>query len=221
MRINDYKIALKWQAAEAGGGDIALHLSGKECEHIIIMDIMGHGAQAKFFSHSFAGYLHGFLSAQSSVQEPAEILTALSHFLNTDKIGEKTILTAQIITVLGDGSLKIASAGHPAPLLCDKNGVKKLKVEGAMPGLTADTIYKSIILNLKADQRLILYTDGLMEVGDNSDAMESHNKTILNHINSTRHVSINEGAEKICNIFLQQTSGVANDDALLVILQRD
>ena len=220
-QIGDYHFVLEWQAAEAGGGDIALHLKGDECDHVIVMDIMGHGEQAKFFSHSFAGYLNGFLSAQSSVADPAEILTALSHFLFTDRIGEKTILTAQIVTILKDGSLKIASAGHPPPLLCDGDDVYELAIEGSMPGLMSDTAYESAILQLEPQQRLALYTDGLFEVGDNAEAMSKHKEVIIDHIKSMRSVCIPEGSESIWNAFLEQTAGKAEDDALLIMIQRD
>ncbi len=219
--IESHEIILKWQAAEAGGGDIALHLPGNECDHIVVMDIMGHGAQAKFFLHSFAGYLHGFLSAQSSVNDPAKILMALSHFMHTDKIGEKTILTAQIVTIFKEGLLKIASAGHPAPLLCDGEDIRELEIEGAMPGLASDSVYESISLSMEPQQRLILYTDGLMEVGKNAKAMKMHTENMLSVIKSTRSVSINDCAEKIWHEFLEKTAVSLQDDALFVVIQRD
>lgn len=220
-KIDCYQISLKWQAAEAGGGDIALHLSGHECDHIIVMDIMGHGAQAKFFSHSFAGYLHGFLSAQSNVQDPADILTALSHFLHTDKIGEKTILTAQILTTSKDGTIKIASAGHPAPLLCNGENVREIEIEGAMPGLCPDTIYESVSLSLEPKQRLIMYTDGLMEVGKNAEAMETHESNMRETIKLTWPLSIAESTAQTWNVFLEKTAASLNDDAILIMIQRD
>lgn len=220
-KIDCYQISLKWQAAEAGGGDIALHLQGNECDHIIVMDIMGHGAQAKFFSHSFAGYLHGFFSAQSNVQDPADILTALSHFLHTDKIGEKTILTAQILTTLRNGTIKIASAGHPAPLLCDGENVHEVNIEGAMPGLCPNTIYESVSLSLESGQRLIMYTDGLMEVGKNAEAMEAHESNIRETIKSTWPLSTAESTAQTWNVFLEKTAVSLNDDAILIIIQRD
>lgn len=220
-KIGCYKISLKWQAAEAGGGDIALHFPGNGYDHIIMMDIMGHGAQAKFFSHSFVGYLHGFLSAQRNVQDPGQVLTALSHFLHTDKIGEKTILTAQILMISKDGTFKIASAGHPAPLLCDSEGVRELEIEGAMPGLIPDTVYESIKLSLKPQQRLILYTDGLMEVGGSAEDMETHKNNMIDVIKSVRTIPVCESAEQIWNNFIEKTAGSPNDDALFIILQRD
>ncbi len=219
--IGSYNIALKWKAAEAGGGDVALHLPGHECDHIVLMDIMGHGAQAKFFSYSFIGYLHGFLSAQKNVQDPADILTALSEFLFIDKIGDQTILTAQILTLLKDGSIKIASAGHPSPLLCDHSGVHKLKIGGSMPGLSSDTVYKSTSIKLKRKQRIILYTDGLMEVGNNTEEMNKHEYDVLKTIKSTILSSIADSADKLWDGFENKVIGAPQDDALFIIIQRD
>jgi len=218
--IGDYDLALKWQAAEAGGGDIALHLPGTDCDHIILMDIMGHGAQAKFFSHSFAGYLQGFLSAQSDVNDPADILTALSNFLYHDKIGEKTILTAQIVTIDKDGSLKIASAGHPAPLLCDDRGVHEITIDGAIPGLVEDTNYQSVTLSLAPSERLVLYTDGVMEIGDNAAAMAQHRENVLNSFKATYSMALEAAADQIWSDFIAKTHHNLNDDAMIVIIER-
>lgn len=220
-KIGDYNMALKWQAAEAGGGDIVLHLKGDNCDHIVVMDIMGHGAQAKFFSHSFIGYLNGFLSAQSDVQDPGIILTALSRFLQTDKIGEKTILTAQILTILENGALKIASAGHPLPLLQNEAGLNEIQIDGAIPGLDPQASYSSTTLNLKAGERLMLYTDGLMEVGADADAMEVHECNIKKHIKAQHSTELNNAATEIWNYFSKQTDSAPNDDTLFILLQRD
>ena len=220
-KIGDYKMALRWQAAEAGGGDIVLHLKGDNCDHIVVMDIMGHGAQAKFFSHSFIGYLNGFLSAQSDVQDPGVILTALSRFLQKDKIGEKTILTAQILTILENGTFKIASAGHPLPLLQSKTGLQEIDIDGAIPGLDPQASYSSIDLNLKAGERLILYTDGLMEVGTDAAAMQVHERNIKERIEAQHGAALDKAADDIWNYFSEQTASAPNDDTLFILLQRD
>ncbi len=219
--IGEHNVALRWQATEAGGGDIVLHLKGRKCDHIIVMDVMGHGDAAKFFSHSFAGYLYGFLYAQSHIQDPAEILTGLSNFLHHDKIGEKTILTAQIVTFYTDGSLKIASAGHPAPLLYDGSGVTPLDIEGTIPGLIGDIQYESLDLSLSAKQRLILYTDGLMEVGDTSEAMKAHCASMLNTIEDTHSIPLEQSTDLVWDYFLEETHAMPSDDTVLIMLQRD
>lgn len=219
-RIGDYHVGMAWQAAEAGGGDIALHLSGQGFDHIVMMDVMGHGAQAKFFSHSFAGYMQGFLAAQNNVRDPADILTALSQFLHDNSIGQKTIVTALILTVFDDGRMKIASAGHPPPLLLSEGGVRDIAIEGAMPGLSADISYESIDLALESNQRLVLYTDGVMEIGESAQDMQRHQDAMLDLIASSAVQSLDRQIEMVwAQCSTDHTK--PQDDALLVMIQRD
>jgi serine phosphatase RsbU (regulator of sigma subunit) len=59
-----------------------------------------------------------------------------------------------------DGHCTVASAGHPAPFLNDR----ELDLPGALPlGLTAEASYHETAFDLREGDRFSLYTDGLLE----------------------------------------------------------
>ena len=64
---------------------------------------------------------------------------------------------------IADGTLEMANAGHPRPLLADRRGVRP--VEGAdLPlGLFCETEYEHRQLRLAPGDTVLLYTDGWTE----------------------------------------------------------
>ena len=66
------------------------------------------------------------------------------------------------------GSLSIAVAGHPPPLLVDGDGQPRLlDVEGGPAlGVVPYAVYAETVVPLDAGSRLVLYTDGLVERRD-------------------------------------------------------
>ena len=210
-RIGDYTIDLKWQSITPGGGDMAFHVKGDQCDHIIVIDIMGHGEKAKFFSHNIAGYLQGFLSAQKSVHSPSLILEALSKHMYHNVIGSKIFLTAQVLTLLQNGSLLIANAGHPVPMITKYNQIFEYELTGSVPGLFADTLYQDKTIDLKKSESLYLYTDGLFEIGENAEQMEKSKNAILDSIAQSKNI------DEIWDYFQKHD---VKDDALLIQIQR-
>ena len=212
-QIGAFRCALHWQAAEVGGGDIVFNVKGENCDHIIVIDVMGHGIEAKFFGHSFAGYIRGFLSAHANIDDPAEILRSLSQFLYHDKIGQKTILTAQIATIR-DNIITIASAGHPPPFILKNDTLEEASITGTMPGLNPDEEYETVTINMKDHTRLILYTDGIMEIGDNSTEMENHR---IETIKKLKEKNINA----LFNFFKLKHEEFSQDDMTIIVITPD
>jgi serine phosphatase RsbU (regulator of sigma subunit) len=59
-----------------------------------------------------------------------------------------------------DGACTLASAGHPAPYLNEK----EIELPGALPlGIDPATAYEETIVHLHPGDRCTLYTDGLLE----------------------------------------------------------
>jgi serine phosphatase RsbU (regulator of sigma subunit) len=60
--------------------------------------------------------------------------------------------------------VKLATAGHPAPLLIGTDGSRPLPVEPQlMLGVEADAAYPTETYDLPAGASLLLYTDGVVE----------------------------------------------------------
>ncbi|MBX2829901.1 MAG: response regulator [Rhodospirillales bacterium] len=158
-KMGPWRCLVKSRPAASGGGDVVLHHQADDGHLVLFADLMGHGEQAKFFSHVLAGYMHGVLAGNTNNQAPGKILDALSEVMVSDRILSKTILTAQAVYLSNQGKVVIATGGHPFPFLDDT----PLDVSGPLPGLMPDTRYEEHSFNLSVGQRLTLYSDGVLE----------------------------------------------------------
>ncbi len=161
-----------FRTPERGGGDFILHhVDQNEANRsltLVIGDVMGHGEQAKFFSHSIAGYLHGLLHSMVAGQSPAELLNRLSPLIAKSDILKHSLFTCLVIKLWPDGRISVANAGHPLPWkVAEQNSAKSLlttvPVEGILLGLTSEQ-YDETAITLEPGQQLLCYTDGLTDV---------------------------------------------------------
>ena len=61
-------------------------------------------------------------------------------------------------------SIELATAGHPAPLVCDDKGLTKLAVEPQLVlGVVSETRYPTQRFDLSKSSKLLLYTDGVVD----------------------------------------------------------
>ena len=219
--FGDFDTALHSHVAEAGGGDFLFVVSSPHGDqHLVIMDVMGHGVQAKFFGLAFAGYLRGVIAAQAHYRKPGDILAALSDFLWADDLGAQSLVTLQILTLSPDGQLAIASAGHPAPCLLTAKGGQWVQLDGGMPGLCPHTDYQSFPLPLAAGDRLVLMTDGILEPADQREKSHRYADNILKKA-AARHRDAQTVQDFVAQLWDDVTTEQnLKDDALLAVLEK-
>ncbi|WP_343563390.1 SpoIIE family protein phosphatase [Kiloniella sp. b19] len=218
--LSRFESAVRWRAAEAGGGDFLFAVSSPVTghRHLVMMDVMGHGVQAKFFGLAFAGYLRGFINANGHRNEPGDILSALSDFLWNDDLGMQSLVTLQVLTETPDGQLWIASAGHPSPCFLGRDGARWLHLDGGMPGLQHQTCYESHPVQLDRGEYLCLMTDGVLEPADQLGSLEEHAAALLSKAEALyRNGSHPEALASGLWEKLDEENSL-KDDALLVVL---
>jgi phosphoserine phosphatase RsbU/P len=151
--------------AVVGGDFYDMFLVGETCV-LAVGDVSGKDAAAAAVTGLAR---HAIRSAAQWAHEPGEVLTNLNRTMLLDA-GDRDIQT--FCTVLlafaeGTGSgfrLRLACAGHPAPLLIDAAGRSTdIAVEGPPAGWFEDAVFGEIELELGPGASLIMYTDGLSE----------------------------------------------------------
>ena len=65
-----------------------------------------------------------------------------------------------------DGTLVIANGGHCPPMLVTKNGVESIGSTGPVIGIMPRPQWTSSVRQLERGDRLVLYTDGVIEASD-------------------------------------------------------
>lgn len=117
-----------------------------------------------------------------------------------------------------DGRLNYCSAGQSYPIIVDEAGtLKQLKQPGMPLGIREKNRYQSETIELEPGQKLVLYTDGIVETTDASGTMLGF-AGLEGMISELKGAS---SAELITRIFsAAEKWGEQNDDRTIVVLSR-
>jgi phosphoserine phosphatase RsbU/P len=137
------------------------------CGTVFIADVSGHGVPAALIASmvKVAATSHG-----GSAADPGALLSAVSRTLDGQLGGQ--FLTAMCVHLDGErGEIAYAGAGHP-PLLHWHAAERKLEIlnsEGLLIGLVPSE-YVSRTARVERGDRLLVYTDGVLEATNKDDA---------------------------------------------------
>lgn len=129
----------------------------------VIGDVSGHGIEPAITAFQAKYLLRVFLR---QYRDPAQALEELN--LQIAAVGgpEEFISLCIIVFDTEAGTLRYASAGHPAVWLWHDRDVRPLRATGPVLMLDAASTYTSREVTLDLGDLVLLYTDGLSEVRD-------------------------------------------------------
>ncbi|MBO0728118.1 MAG: serine/threonine-protein phosphatase, partial [Acidimicrobiaceae bacterium] len=151
--------------AELGvGGDWydAIELNGDEVA-FSVGDVMGHGVGAAALMGQLRIAVRAYAAAGRS---PASVLAGVDRLLQS---WEEDCLVTVAYAVLGeDGSLRVANAGHPPPLIIGPDGSAEFGPPALSVPLGVDDAaeHHDRVMQLVPGSTVLLYTDGLVELPD-------------------------------------------------------
>ncbi|WP_338289710.1 SpoIIE family protein phosphatase [Luteolibacter sp. LG18] len=139
---------------------------------LLICDVMGHGVRSALI----VAMLRGLLEKQrSQAADPGLFLHGLNEGLCSILSRAGATMFATAFYAVADrttGTLTYACAGHPGAVISGRNGVRQLATEkperGPGLGLIATASYPVGSVPLEDVDRLILFTDGILEAQNGS-----------------------------------------------------
>jgi serine phosphatase RsbU (regulator of sigma subunit)/anti-sigma regulatory factor (Ser/Thr protein kinase) len=150
---------------EVGGDWYDVFLAGEDVLSVGVGDVVGRGLGAA----SAMGQLRSAVRAVADPREgPARLLSRLDRFVEHSEAAAMATLAYADLD-LATGELRYACAGHPPPVLVPAGGEPRLLWEGRSTPLGAfvrPQARPEARLHLAAGDRLLLYTDGLVERRD-------------------------------------------------------
>lgn len=178
---------------------------------LVIGDVVGHGAHA--------ATVMGQVRAATRVlalrdADPSRVLAGLDAFVAS--LGDETFVT-MTVGVLDDGRcLRLATAGHPAPVLCTRTangrydgGTVDLPT-GAPVGLPGTRV--NVDMQLGAGDVLVLFTDGLVEIpGEDPDI------ALGQLVAAATRAAVTTDPRRICGALLNERRATGDDVAVLVL----
>ncbi|HWD74983.1 MAG TPA: SpoIIE family protein phosphatase [Solirubrobacteraceae bacterium] len=128
----------------------------------VIGDVCGHGAEAAAVT---ALTRHTIRAVARLEDRPARVLEIVNEELrHSDHDRFCTAQYGRLDPTSGGFKLTLASGGHPGPLIRQASGkVETVRPHGPLIGVFADATFPEARAHLRADDMLVLYTDGLIE----------------------------------------------------------
>jgi phosphoserine phosphatase RsbU/P len=126
----------------------------------VIGDVSGHGIEPSITAFQVKYLLRVFLR---QYRDPAQALEELNLVLSTQGGPEEFVSLCAVVFDTAAGTLRFASAGHPAAWLWHDGEVRALRATGPLLTIDPEGGYTSREIELQPGDLLVMYTDGLAE----------------------------------------------------------
>ena len=207
-----FEIAAAYVPMTSVAGDFYDFLeSGPERAGLLIADVSGHGVPAALIASMVK---LAASSQKANAASPAKLLEGMNNALCGNTQGQ--FVTAAYVHLDAEArSMRYAAAGHPAMLLLRDNKVAEIAENGLLLAATESAEYTEKSMALETGDRLLLYTDGLVEA-KNADGKLFGDEALRAALLDTSAMKPEEASKKI--LALVQGWAKAQDDDLTVLV---
>jgi serine phosphatase RsbU (regulator of sigma subunit) len=225
-RVEGFDIGVAWSLAESLGGDAHVVAPRPQGLAVAIADVCGKGTPAALLMASAQATLEDLLDLPQP-PAPGAVCAQLGRALAPRLGPDRFLSMAYAVLDPGAGTLTYANAGHPPPLLLRADGsVQRLTEGGPVLGVVAGAGYEDGRLALGAGDRLLLFTDGVVEAarpqgGASLDDGELGEARLLEGLCSLRGAGAAEAARELLALARGFAGGVLADDATVLVIDVD
>ncbi len=206
---------------EAGSGLMAgdffdVHRVGPHRVAAVIGDVAGHGIESSITAFQAKYLLRVFLR---QFRDPAQAFEELNAQLSAGDRDEEFISAVVIVYDTEAGTLRYASAGHPAAFLFKEEGVMPLRSTGPLLMLDPKAQFFSREIPMASGDTVVMYTDGLAEAREDTQLFGEE------RIIKTAERDLNAAPGVLCKTLLDAAKdfagGVIDDDTAILVVRRD
>ena len=160
---DQFSIAGQLIPAYEVGGDCFDYNVDSDHLDLSSLDAMGHGVGASLLAALATAVMRNVRRAGG---RPDQQVTATDQQLLQQFGGEQFVTVVAMRLDLTGGQLEIVNAGHPQPWRVRDGQAEQLALDAQLPaGMFQRTAYRTQTVQLKAADRLVLVTDGVLEAG--------------------------------------------------------
>jgi len=217
-QLPGFEVAGAWQPASTVSGDYydVLRL-GDHRLGICIADVVGKGVSAALLMANVQAAVRAFAS---DAESPARVCAKVNRLLH------ENIATGKFVTFLYgilDGeahTFQYCNAGHLYPILVSGSSVRMLEQSGAVLGVFAAWTYEDCKIELRAGDRLLLFTDGITEASD-AAGQEFEESRIATFAKDNSTLSATELNSRLLAKVTAFCGAQFQDDATLLVIAAD
>ncbi len=181
----------------------------------VIGDVTGRGIEASITAFQAKYLLRVFLR---QYRDPAQALEELNTQMAAPDRMEEFISLVVVVFDTDAGTLRFASAGHPAAWLWHDREVRPLRATGPLLMLDPRGTYHSREISLNVGDLLLLYTDGLAEVR-NGDQIFGEER-IANSLRRDPNVAAGVLCKNLLETARDFASESLSDDVAILAIRR-
>jgi serine phosphatase RsbU (regulator of sigma subunit) len=191
------------------GGDTFDFTMERDTLHLSMTDAMGHEVGAALLATVLVGALRNARRAGARLDEQARLASAE---LAANVVGDGFV-TGQLARIdLCTGAATIVNAGHPPPLRLRDGRVELVRLAADPPfGTVREHQYKVQRLPLEPGDRLVFFTDGILERNTTRVDIEAM-------VAAGAGMHPREAVQHLIQAILEVTGGALNDDATALCL---
>jgi phosphoserine phosphatase RsbU/P len=158
--IQNVRIAVSYRPMTAVAGDFYEFVSadGKRMG-FLVADVTGHGVPAALIASMIKVAVQ---SVEACAHDPREVLRGLNRIL-FKQLHEQYVSAAYLWIDTEHSKALYSAAGHPPLLRWSEGRLERIESNGLLFGIIPDPEYPVRELAIRAGERLLLYTDGLIE----------------------------------------------------------
>ncbi|WP_433966285.1 PP2C family protein-serine/threonine phosphatase [Tunturiibacter gelidiferens] len=209
----NFHVAARYVPMTAVAGDFYDFLVADQAQAgLLIADVSGHGVPAALIASMVK---LAATSQRANAADPALLLAGMNSVLcgNTQ---EQFVTAAYVYLDAESSTLRYSAAAHPPMLLLRGGDVIELTENGLMLAAFSFATYTTAIHPLEPGDRLLLYTDGILEA-TNAQGEEFGSSRLHTLLKEAANLRAEDAAARILSSLEQWSSRSQNDDLTLLV----
>lgn len=207
-----FQVAAKYVPMTSVAGDLYDFLVADD-EHagLLIADVSGHGVPAALIASMVK---MAATSQRAQAAHPAALMAGMNSALCGNTQGQY-VTAAYMYLDAHARELHYSAAGHPPMFLLRNGAVTEIVENGMLLAAVEDASYDSKRVALQTGDRLLLYTDGLVEAR-NADGKLFGEEALVSELKGSAKLTPSETVDHLINA-VQSWSSVQDDDLTVLI----
>ncbi len=207
-----FRVAAKYVPMTSVAGDLYdFLLADDQHAGLLIADVSGHGVPAALIASMVK---MAATSQRAQAAHPAALLAGMNDALCGNTQGQY-VTAAYVYLDAQARELRYSAAGHPAMLLLRAGNVVEIAENGMLLAAVDGAIYDNKSLPLETGDRLLLYTDGLVEAR-NAEGKLFGEQSLATELKTSARMSPSETVDHL--IAAVQHWAKTQDDDLTVLV---
>jgi sigma-B regulation protein RsbU (phosphoserine phosphatase) len=207
-----FEIAARYVPMKSVAGDF-YDVIAADADHVglLIADVSGHGVPAALIASMVK---MAAVSQRDNAAHPAQLLSGMNRALCGNTQGQ--YVTAAYVFVDGENKeLRYAAAGHPSMMHLRNGMVTEIAENGLLLAAVDDITYTEVVVPLEPGDRLLLYTDGMVEARNAAGAMFGE-AALFAALEQSAGLAADAAADRII-ASVQQWAPLQDDDLTLLV----